>query len=281
MSRQRASNASGRDRLFFGVFGSILGLYALLLLALILAIAFLAMGDLTTLKKTLSDPDIRGSIRMTLLSCSVAAALSIVVAVPAGYLFSRFQFRGKAFLEGVLDIPIVLPPLVVGLSLLVLFNRVPFPGGSLEDMLRDRLGVGVTFRPLAVVLAQFTVACAFAVRSMKATFDQMDPRSEDVARVLGCSRFQAFRKVTLRDARGGVLAAGTLAWARSFGEFGPILVFAGATRGVTEVLSSSVFLEINIGNLGGAAAVSLLMVALALFAIFLVRWLGGRSEVFF
>ena len=266
------------DSLFLGGLGGLLGLYLALILSLVAAITFLA--EPRAIASVLGSPEIQSSIRLTLLSCTLAAALSLVVAIPSGYLLSRFQFRGKALVEGIVDIPIILPPLVIGLCLLVLFNRIPLPGAeSLEWWLREKWGIGITFRPLAVVLAQFTVACAFAIRSLRATFDQLDPRSEDVARVLGCSRRQAFWKVTLPDAQSGILAAGTLAWARALGEFGPILIFAGATRGSTEVLSSSVFLEINIGNLAGAAAISLLMIALALVAIFLVRLLGGQPTV--
>jgi molybdate transport system permease protein len=112
---------------------------------------------------------------------------------------------------------------------------------------------------------------------MKTTFDQINPRHEHVALTLGCNRSQAFWLVLLPQAWRGILTGGTLAWARALGEFGPILVFAGATRGRTEVLSTTVFLEINIGNLQGAVAVSLLMIMLALAVILLVRTVGERT----
>src|SRR5436190_63166 len=98
---------------------------------------------------------------------------------------------------------------------------------------------------------------------MRAAFEQLNPRAEAVALTLGCSRSQAFWKVVLPEARQGVMTAATLAWARSLGEFGPILVFSAATRMRTEVLPTSVFLELNVGNIEGAVAVSLLMVLAA------------------
>jgi molybdate transport system permease protein len=100
-----------------------------------------------------------------------------------------------------------------------------------------------------------------------------------VALTLGCSRGQAFRLVVLPEARTGILAAATLAWARALGEFGPILVFAGATRMRTEVLSTTVFLELSIGRLEGAVAVSLIMVAAALVVLLLMRLLGLRDAL--
>ncbi|MFO1000387.1 MAG: ABC transporter permease subunit [Planctomycetaceae bacterium] len=126
-----------------------------------------------------------------------------------------------------------------------------------------------------MILAQFAVSCAFAVRTMRVTFDQINPRAEDVARTLGCTRSQAFMKVALPQAWRGMITAGTIAWARALGEFGPILVFAGATRFRTEVLSTTVFLELSVGQLDAAVAVSLLMVAMAIVVLLILRWIGA------
>lgn len=214
----------------------------------------------------LGSPEIRYAIKLSLLSCSLTTLLSLWVAVPLGYVMSRYRFPGRRLVDALLDIPIVLPPLVVGLSLLVLFQTPP--GRLIETLLP------VTYAIPGVILAQFAVAGAFAVRTMRVTFDQINPRSEQVALTLGCSRGQAFWQVTLPEARVGVLTAATLAWARSLGEFGPILVFAGATRLKTEVLSTTVFLELSIGNLEAAVAVSLLMILAAVVVLLVVRFFG-------
>lgn len=217
--------------------------------------------------EALADRKIRYSIWLSLISCTLSAVFSLIVAVPIGYLLSRHEFRGKRLLDAVLDIPIVLPPLVVGLSLLILFQFPPF-----RWIARD-----VVYQLPAVVLAQFSVACAFAVRTMKSTFDHINPRCEQVAVTLGCSRAQAFGWVVLPVASRGMMTALTLAWARSLGEFGPLLVFAGATRMKTEVLSTSVFLELNVGNIAGAVAVSLIMVVAALIVLVITRQWGVRD----
>ena len=212
----------------------------------------------------LVSPDIRYSIGLSLISCTVSTLLSLLVAVPIGYLMSRFAFPFKSLIDTVLDIPIVLPPLVIGISLLVLFNFPPF----------DWFSNWVVFEIPAVILAQFTVACAFAVRTMRVTFDQIPERFEHVALTSGCNRAQAFWEVILPQARRGLLAAGTLAWARSLGEFGPILVFAGSTRQHTEVLPTSVYLEMQAGSLPGMLAVSMIMIVAAV-AVLLVARLAG------
>jgi molybdate transport system permease protein len=230
----------------------------------------------------LASEEIQYALKLSLISCTITAILSLWVAVPFGYLMSRFRFRGKALVDAILDIPIVLPPLVVGLSLLILFQTAP--GLEIERMLNNfsrtavgrTLGVpsGITFAVPSVILAQFAVACAFAVRTMRVTFDQISPRQEQVALTLGCSRGQAFWKVVFPEARRGMVTAGTLAWARSLGEFGPILVFSSATRLRTEVLPTTVYLELNIGNIETALAVSVLMILAAAVVLIIVRVWG-------
>ncbi len=259
------------DTLFFLVMGGISATFILLIVLLLVAdVMFTSPSEFY---RALAKPEIRAALQLTLFSCTVAAILSVWVGTPLGYLLSRYSFRGRWVIDTLVDIPIVLPPLVLGLSLLILFHQ-PIAGWQLESVLRDGLGFPVTYRWPAVVLAQFSVACAFSVRTMRVTFDQMNPRAEEVARTLGCTRGQAFWQIALPQASRGIVTAFTIAWARALGEFGPIMVFAGTTRMRTEVLSTSVFLELSIGNLDAAVAVSLLMVMLAVVVLVVLRVLG-------
>ena len=244
-----------------------------------------------------NDPRIRSSAKLSFVSCTISALLSLWVAVPIGYTMSRFQFRGKNFIDTILDVPIVLPPLVIGLGLLILFNNISFgtmdvtyfdrdgsqyivqENRTIERMIKQAgesfgLQLRITNGAAGVVLAQFMVACAFAVRTMRNTFDQISPRQEEVAMTLGSSRGEAFWSIVLPQGYRGLMAAGTLAWARSLGEFGPILIFCGINAHRTEVMSSSVYLQFSIGEIEKAAVVSLLMIALAFVVLLLVRNLG-------
>ena len=259
------------DVLFFLVMSGISSCF-ILLIVLLLA-ADLMFTSLEDFRAAVMKPEIQAAFKLTIISCTVAALLSIWVATPLGYLLARYRFPGRLLIDTIVDIPIVLPPLVLGLSLLILFH-LPIGGWELEAWLRDDVGFPVTYRWPAVILAQFSVSCAFAVRTMRVTFDQINPRAEDVARTLGCSRGQAFLQVALPQAWRGMIAATTIAWARALGEFGPILVFAGATRMRTEVLSTTVFLELSIGQLNAAVAVSLLMVVMAAIVLVVLRVLG-------
>ena len=264
------------DVAFFLIMGGLSGAFILLILLLILAdVLYTTPADFMA---ALSKPEIQAAFRLTIVTCTLATILSVWVATPLGYLLSRYRFPGRWLVDTIVDIPIVLPPLVLGLSLLILFHfQIPTGNGmfQLEAWLRDEVGFPVTYEWPAVVLAQFAVSCAFAVRTMRVTFDQIDPRAEDVARTLGCNRGQAFLQIALPQAWRGMIAAATISWARALGEFGPILVFAGSTRFRTEVLSTTVFLELSIGHLDAAVAVSLLMVVMAVAVLLLLRWLGA------
>jgi molybdate transport system permease protein len=258
-------NAS--NRVFYLCLTLLGGTYVALILAMLAAdLFFTSPGELA---QALASREIRYAIWLSLISCTVSTLLALWVSVPLGYLLARTSFPGKAVVDTLLDVPIVLPPLVIGLSLLILFQT---PLGQFVQQFQT-----VTFAVPAVVLAQFSVSAAFAVRTMRVTFEQMSPRTEQVARTLGCSRHQAFWRVVLPEARPGLLTAATLAWARALGEFGPILIFAGTTRMRTEVLPTSVFLEMTIGKIEAAIAVSLLMIVVAAVVLVLARTFGLRG----
>ncbi|HEV3300910.1 MAG TPA: ABC transporter permease [Planctomycetaceae bacterium] len=261
MASRSAVSHPRSDVPFYTALGILGGSYLLLIVALVAAeFSYARLGDFA---RIFADADIRYAIRLSVISSTITTILALWVSVPIAYLMSRSDFRGKQLVDAIVDIPIVLPPLVVGLCLLILFRQTPL------RVFDDRWPVA--FHVPAVILAQFAVVSAFAVRTLRATFDEISPRQEQVALTLGCRRAQAFWLVVLPEARYGLLSAGTLAWARALGEFGPVLVFAGATRQRTEVLPVSVYLELSIGNVEGAVAVSLVMIVVSLLVLVTVR----------
>ncbi|PCJ52161.1 MAG: molybdenum ABC transporter permease [Planctomycetota bacterium] len=266
---------------------SLCGIYIFLLIGMVLAdFRFI---DIKSIKNFFNDPNIISSLKLSIASCSITTVLCLWVAIPIGYILSRYEFRGKSILDSILDIPIMLPPLVIGICLLFFFSS-PFVKYFEEIFINIFKGSFIanwfgwepqywTFNPaftkLSVIIAQFMVACAFAVRIMKSTFDEMNPRKEEVALTLGCSKGQSFWLVALPNAKRGIITAATLAWARSLGEFGPILIFAGTTRMKTEVLSTSVYLEFSVGNIAMATTISMAMIMTAIFINIIMRQFGG------
>jgi molybdate transport system permease protein len=258
----------GRRRfsLFWIGFGGLLGVYLAFWAAMLGATAtFTSPGEIFG---ALASREIRHATVLSFVTCTVSALASTLLAVPVGYLMARRRFPGHALADAALDIPIVLPPMVVGICLLIFFQTAA--GRWIEGV------VPLTYAVGGVIVAQFVIAAAFAVRTMRNVFDHLSPRPEEVARTLGASRWQAFRHVAFPAARPGMVAAASVAWARSLGEFGPVLVFAGATRMKTEVLPTSVWLAWSVGDLEEGVAVSLLMILLSSGVLMAVRATGER-----
>jgi molybdate transport system permease protein len=243
--------------------------YIILIIAMIAADLSYTSPD--HILSALKSEEIQYAIKLSLITCTVTMFLSLLVAIPLGYFMARFEFRGKKLLDAIIDIPIFLPPLVIGLSLLILFQTAP--GQFIESHVR------ITYTVYSIVIAQFMVATAFAVRTMYVTFMQIDSRQEQVALTLGCNQKQSFFYVLLPQAKNGILTAASLAWARALGEFGPILIFSGATRMRTEVLPTTVFLEMSVGNIEAAVAVSLIMIVSGFAVLMVVRLFGDKKTI--
>jgi molybdate transport system permease protein len=158
---------------------------------------------------------------------SVAVALSLPFGVGLGWLLARRPFPGKAILETAVNLPLVLPPVVTGYLLLVLFGRQGLVGGRLERA----FGVEVAFTPAAAALAAAVMGFPLLVRAVRLAFQGTDPRLYQAARSLGAGPFDAFFTVSLPLARNGVIAGVVLSFARGLGEFGATLLFAGSAPG--------------------------------------------------
>ncbi len=195
----------------------------------------------------------------------------MVFAVPAAYAISKTNFRGKNIVDTILDLPIVISPIALGAALLVFFNT------SLGRALEGNL-MRFVFEVPGIVLAQFTIISALAVRLLKATFDSINPRYERVGRTLGYTKIKVFFKVTLPLARNGLIAASILTWARAVGEFGATVTVAGAMKMKTETLPIAIFLNLAQAEVERAIAVVFVLVAIAVIALVILRRFTSRRQ---
>ncbi|MCK6479654.1 MAG: molybdate ABC transporter permease subunit [Planctomycetes bacterium] len=206
-----------------------------------------------------------------LLSLTVgvlATVLALPFAIAGGWFLARRSFPGKVLVETFLMLPLVLPPVVTGWALLLVFGRRGFLGPVLEDA-----GLDIAFTTAAAVLAAAVMGFPLALRACRLAFEQVDPRLESVARTLGAGRLRAFLTVSLPLARGGVVAAAVLAFARSLGEFGATMVFAGNVEGETRTLPLQVWTLLQApGGFEDAWRPAALSVALALALLAVGEW---------
>jgi len=279
-SSAHTSVFAGRgDIIFRGLLLSLLFAYVGFILAVLLAdVVWLSRTDPSTgqpfIRRLVTDPTVweetKFAFWLSIISSFVTSLLAMMICIPAAYVLSRYRVPFLKLIDTIIDLPIVIPPLLAGISLLIFFNKTAV-GVKLNELL------DVVYTRRGIIVAQFFVASAFCLRALKATFDQINPRFELVARSLGCSPFRAFCRVSLPLAKTGLIAGWVMTWSRAMGEFAPIMVFAGATPFNTTVLPVTAFLNLSLGNVEAAVGVTVLMIAIATVTLVTFKKLGGQG----
>ncbi|MFO0914702.1 MAG: molybdate ABC transporter permease subunit [Pirellulales bacterium] len=218
-----------------------------------------------------------GEISAILLSLRVAAA-SVVLSLPfglaIGWLLARRSFRGRIVLETLVNLPLVLPPVVTGYLLLVLFGRQGWVGGFLERY----WGLRIVFDWKGAAVAAAVVSFPLMVRAIRLAFRSVDSRYEQAARTLGAGPWDTFFTVTLPLARHGVIAGCVLAFARGLGEFGATVMIAGNIPDQTRTIPLYIYNQLETpGGLERSYGVLLVSIALAAAALVLGEWLERRG----
>ena len=203
------------------------------------------------------------------------AILATVVMVPPGvliaWLLARRHFPGRAVIDALVSLPLVVPPVATGLILLMLFGRRGAIGGML-----DRLGVDVVFTWKAVVLAMAIMGLPLLVRTARAGFEQVNERYERVAATLGAPPLRVFLTISLPLAWPSVLGGAVLGFARALGEFGATIVVAGSIPGQTRTLAVAIYSYAETGQDAQALTLVLVSVAIAFVALWGANWLVTR-----
>jgi molybdate transport system permease protein len=227
------------NRLFSGVLWVSAAL-VLVFLTLPLVAIFLRLTP-RELVDALSSDVARSALRVTVVTTLVAQLVIVLVGTPAAYLVATRRFRARPVVVTLIELPLVLPPAVAGIALLATFGRVGLLGDALSG-----LGIEVAFTQLAVILAAIFVAGPFYVRPAISAFEAVDAGLVDAARTLGASPGRAFFRVVLPLATGSLGAGLALSFARSIGEFGATIMFAGSLKGVTQTLSLALYEQFDV-----------------------------------
>jgi len=251
-----------------------------LLLAASLALVFLLVPLLGLLLRApwqelperLLRPEIGDALRLSLVCATAATVLCLIFGIPLAWLLARADIPGRGVVRALVTVPLVLPPVVGGVALLLVLGRK----GLIGQYLYDWFGIGLSFSTTAVVLAEAFVAMPFLVISVEGALRGADPRYEEAAATLGCSRWQTFRRVTMPAALPGVIAGGVLCWARALGEFGATITFAGNFPGETTTMPLAVYLELETDPEAAIVlSLVLLAVSVAVLAALRERWIRG------
>jgi molybdate transport system permease protein len=241
------------------------GLFAIFLGLPIVTLIARAILDGSLVQIAGTSP-VLAALALSLTTTAVSVVLTVAIGLPLALVLARRTFRGKWFVEALVDIPIVLPPAVAGLALLLVFGRRGLLSAPLQAA-----GLDIAFTTIAVILAQTFVSAPFFVRAARAGIAGVDRDLEDAARVDGANERQVFRTMTVPLA-GATLAAGlVMSWARALGEFGATIMFAGNVEGRTQTLPLVVYSEFQAGDLDASIAAAAILVLAALGVLFSVR----------
>ena len=206
------------------------------------------------------------AIRLTLLVSVAVAAINAVLGTVLAWLLVRDAFPGRRVVDAVIDLPFVLPTIVAGIALLALYGP------------KKPVGIDVSFTVTGIVMALLFVTLPFVVRSVQPVLQAMDPAAEEAATTLGASPWVVFRRIIAPSIAPAVASGAALSFARAIGEFGSIVLISGSLPFKTELASVYIFGQIESDNVAGAAAVSTLLLAIALIVLIALRLLAARTQ---
>ncbi len=225
----------------------------------------------TMLWQAIQQPEAIEALQLSIITTTISTLLAVVFGLPVAYVLARLRFPGRTFLETLVTMPTVLPPVVAGVALLVTFGRFGLLGRYLSP-----LGITLPFTTVAVVLAQMFVASPFFINSAKAGLEQLDARYEMAAYTLRASPLYTFRRVVLPLIRPVLLSGAGLAWARALGELGATITFAGNFPGTTETTPIAVYVAAE-SDLDAAVSLAVVLLAVSFGVLLALRL--GRSKI--
>jgi sulfate transport system permease protein len=221
-------------------------------------------GGWSAFWNAISNPEAWWALKWTVIASLIVVVINVFAGTVIAWVLVRDEFPGKAALNGVIDLPFALPTVVAGITLLALYGP------------NSPIGVNAAYTKIAVIMALLFVTLPFVVRAVQPVLMEVDVEAEEAAASLGASPFTTFRRIILPSLLPAILAGSALAFARAIGEFGSLVLFAGFIAFKTEVMSGLIYQQIGNGNLTGAAAQSVMLLAIALVVLIvfhrLTKW---------
>ena len=245
-----------------------------LLFLLLPLVGLLLRTPWADLPRLLVDAQALTALRLSLVTATIATAVSFALGVPLAWMLARARLPGVSLLRALVTLPLVLPPVVGGLALLLTLGRQGFVGRRLEEW----FGFTVPFSTAAVVVAETFVAMPFLVVTVEGAIRAANRGLEEAAATLGAGPLTTFRRVTLPLVAPSLAAGAVLCWARALGEFGATITFAGNFPGTTQTMPLAVYLALQ-RDPEAAIVLSLVLLAVSLGTLLLLRdrWLGRGS----
>lgn len=249
-----------------------------LALMLMLTMSFIALpvvalflkSSLDTIFRSLHNQVVIDALRLSLMTSTITTLVVVFMGTPIAYISARYNYFGKELADSLIDLPVIMPPAVAGIALLVAFGRMGIVGHYL-----NAFGMCIAFTTLAVIIAQAFVSSPFYIRQARTSFEDVDRAFENAARTLGASRFYTFLHVILPIAQNGLISGAIMAFARSLGEFGATIMFAGNFQGRTQTMPLAIYTAMQ-GDLDISLCLAIIMATVSFAIIVLVKILSRR-----
>lgn len=214
---------------------------------------------------SIASRQVEQAITLSGITTGIATLITIIAGTPVAYLLARRRFTGKSFIDTLIDLPILIPPSVAGIALLLAFGRRGLVGSFLADA-----GIEIPFTQTAVILAQLFVAAPLYIKSAFAAFSSMDRELEQAAKIDGASSWDRFRLIIVPLSIHALAGGAIMTWARSLGEFGATIIFAGNFPGKTQTMPLAIYMGFEI-DFKIALTLSLILLLLSFVVLLTVR----------
>ncbi|WP_061321260.1 ABC transporter permease [Clostridium botulinum] len=210
----------------------------------------------------LRSEEVLFSIKLSLKTAIISTFICLIFSIPTSYILVRHEFKYKKLISSIIYLPMSLPHIVSGIALLLLFGK-----SSFGNFLYNKLNLDFIFTVKGIILAQVFVNLSFTIKILATSLEESNTRMEFIARTLGCNEFEAFRYITIPKLKKGTITAIIMTWSRALWEFGAVMMVAGSTRMKTEIIPTSIFLNMSTGDLDTAIGVATILIIISLISI--------------
>lgn len=218
--------------------------------------------------------EIMFAIRLSLITSAISTIICLFFSLPTAYTLARYNIKFKKIISILIFLPMSLPHIISGVALLLFLGNLGV-GGALS-----KLGIDFVFTRKGIVAAQVFVNMPFMIKILKAAIEESDYKMEFTARTLGCNKWQSFIYITIPLIKNTILSSLIITWSRALGEFGAVVMLAGATSMKTEVIPTAIFMNMSTGDLDIAIGTATILIIISIVSMLLIEFIDKEKSTY-
>ncbi|WP_315165828.1 ABC transporter permease [Metaclostridioides mangenotii] len=246
--------------------------FVLVLLFIVSPLGVLIIRGLSYVPVCLGSEEVKFAIVLSMKTSSISTVICLILALPTSYFLHTKNIPFKKLVVQVINLPMSLPHLVSGIALLLLFGKLGI-GNDLQQI----FNLDFVFTKQGIVLSQVFVNLPLTIKILNTALSESNEKMVFVARTLGCNSWQAFRYITLPNLKRGIISATVMTWSRALGEFGAVAMIAGSTRMKTEIIPTSIYLNMSTGDIDIAVGIAVILIIISITCMTIFEVLFNRE----